>query len=150
MITASCSKNRCSAGLGGKYVLPSFQGLLELPISKFLRFLTVGLLNTGFGYGLFAILSLLGMPYPVAIGLATVAGIAFNFQTTGRLVFDGAPRSRLMRFVAVYVLIYGLNVGGVALLLAAGLNLYAANAIVLLPLALIAYKMQQKFVFAMP
>jgi putative flippase GtrA len=121
-----------------------------LSAPKFLRFLFVGLLNTGFGYGLFALLSLLDMPYPVAIGLATVAGIAFNFQTTGRLVFDGVPRSRLLRFIAVYAVIYGLNVGGVALLLAAGLNLYAANAMVLLPLALIAYFMQQKFVFTTP
>ncbi len=88
------------------------------------------------------------MPYPAAIGLATVAGVAFNFQTTGRLVFDGAPHNRLARFAAVYVVIYGLNVGGVALLLAAGINLYIANAMVLGPLAWIAYMMQKKFVFA--
>jgi putative flippase GtrA len=117
---------------------------------QFLRFLMVGLLNTAFGYGFFATLTWLGLSYPVAIALATLAGIAFNFQTTGRLVFDGAPLSKMGRFAAVYGVIYAVNVGGVALLLALGLNVYLANALLILPLALLAYVLQQKFVFAAP
>ena len=117
---------------------------------QFLRFLLVGLLNTVFGYSLFAFLTWLGLTYPVAIGLATLGGVAFNFQSTGRLVFSGAPWSRMGRFTGVYAVIYGLNVAGVALLLEAGLNVYAANALVILPLALVAYVLQQKFVFTAP
>ena len=88
--------------------------------------------------------------YPLAIGMATLGGIAFNFQSTGRLVFGGAPWSRIGRFAGVYAVIYALNVGAVALLLRTGLNVYAANALVILPLALIAYLLQQKFVFTAP
>lgn len=117
---------------------------------QFLRFLLVGLLNTVVGYGLFAFFTWLGLVYPLAIGMATLAGIAFNFQSTGRLVFRGAPWSRMGRFAGVYAVIYGLNVAAVALLLGAGLNVYAANALVILPLALIAYLLQQKFVFTAP
>ena len=117
---------------------------------KFLRFLLVGLLNTAFGYGLFAVMTWLGLYYPVAIGLATLGGIAFNFQSTGRLVFSGAPWSRLYRFVCVYTFIYGVNIGAVTLLLARGISIYAANALTIFPLALLAYMLQRKFVFTEP
>ncbi|MGJ7571735.1 GtrA family protein [Variovorax sp. RB2P76] len=114
---------------------------------QLLRFLLVGALNTAVGYCLFALFTWMGLPYPAAIALATLLGIAFNFQSTGRLVFGGAPPSRLLRFVAVYVVIYGLNVGGVAMLLRTGANIYLANGLVILPLALVAFVLQRRFVF---
>lgn len=117
---------------------------------QLLRFLIVGGINTVFGYSVFSVLIWLGMRYPLAIGLATIAGVSFNFQSVGRLVFGGAPRSRFWRFVGVYCLIYLLNLGGVRLLLAFGTNVYAANAIVLLPLSLIAFLLNRRFVFARP
>jgi putative flippase GtrA len=115
--------------------------------SQLFRFLLVGGLNTVVGYGLFAGFTWAGLPYPAAIALATVLGVAFNFQSTGRLVFGGAPLSQLGRFAAVYVVVYLLNVGSVALLLRAGLNVYLANALVILPLALVAFVLQRRFVF---
>ncbi|MES2945722.1 MAG: GtrA family protein [Pseudomonadota bacterium] len=116
-----------------------------------MRFLLVGVMNTAFGYGLFALLTWLGLAYPVAIGLASLGGIAFNFQSIGRLVFKkGAPLSRMGRFAAVYAVVYGVNIGGVAAFLHFGLNVYLANALMILPLALLAYLLQQKFVFTAP
>jgi len=115
--------------------------------AQLLRFLLVGGLNTVVGYGLFAGFTWAGLPYPLAIGLATVLGVLFNFQSVGRLVFGGAPMAQLGRFVAVYVFIYLLNVGSVALLLRSGLNVYVANAMVILPMALIAFVLQRRFVF---
>ncbi len=117
---------------------------------RFLRFLLVGAVNTAFGYSVFALLVWCGLPYPAAIGLATVAGVAFNFQSTGRLVFGGAPPSRLARFVGVYLVVYLLNVLAVAGLLRLGLDVYAANAVAVLPLAMIAYILQRTFVFPTP
>lgn len=117
---------------------------------QFLRFLLVGLLNTAFGYGLFAFLTWLGLSYPLAIGLATLGGIIFNFQSMGRLVFNGTPWSRMGLFAAAYIVLYGLNVGGIALLLTFGLNVYAANAVLIAPLAVTAYLLQRKMVFTTP
>ena len=129
----------------------SLSGFIVLlkPTPQFLRFLLVGVMNTAFGYGLFALLTWLGLAYPMAIGLATLGGIAFNFQSIGRLVFNkGAPLSRMSRFVAVYAAVYAVNIGGVAVLLRVGLtNVYLANALMILPLAMLAYLLQQKFVF---
>lgn len=114
---------------------------------KLIRFLLVGVLNTVVGYGLFAGLVWAGLPYPLAIGLATVLGVLFNFQSVGRLVFGGAPLTQLGRFVGVYVVIYLLNVGSVALLLRTGLSVYVANALVILPMAMVAFVLQRRFVF---
>lgn len=121
-----------------------------MPREQFWRFLLVGAINTAFGYSVFALLYWLGLPYPVAIGLATVVGIAFNFQSSGRLVFGHAPLSRLPRFVVVYSIVYLLNLAMVAAMLRLGLNVYAANAIAILPLAVIAYMLQRIFVFNAP
>lgn len=115
---------------------------------RFARFLLVGGFNTLFGYSLFALLVWLNFPYPIAIGLATIGGVALNFQTTGRLVFGGAPLARSGRFIAVYAVIYILNVAGVAALLSLGLGIYMANALVIIPLALLTYFFQRNFVFS--
>ena len=114
---------------------------------QFVRFLLVGGLNTLFGYCLFALLVWFKLPYPVAIGLATIGGVALNFQTTGRLVFGGAPMERVGRFVIVYGVVYVLNVAGVAAMLRLYFSLYIANALVIIPLALVTYVLQLKFVF---
>jgi putative flippase GtrA len=75
----------------------------------FVRFLFVGALNTAFGWGCYAILILLGLPRPPALLLATAVGGLWNYQTTGRIVFAGAPARLLPRFIAVYVGVYLFN-----------------------------------------
>lgn len=119
-------------------------------VYQLIRFLVVGGLNTVFGYSLFAVFTFIGLTYPVAIGLATIGGVLFNFQSIGRLVFDGAPRSRFWRFVGVYCVIYLVNLGGVRLLLSLGANVYVANAITLIPLSLLAFILNRRFVFNLP
>jgi len=117
---------------------------------QLLKFLVVGGINTVFGYALFAAFTWFGMHYPLAIALATVGGVLFNFQSVGRLVFGGAPKSRFWRFVGVYCLIYLINLGGVKLMLSQSVNLYLANGIMLIPLAGIAFILNRRFVFNLP
>lgn len=107
----------------------------------------VGILNTAFGYTLFVLLIWLGLYYPYAVGLGTVLGVLFNFQTTGRLVFGNAKWQSIFRFIGVYFLIYLLNVGGVAILLELGCTAYLAGAILLIPMAGISYLMLHFFVY---
>lgn len=117
---------------------------------RLVRFLLVGLLNTAVGYGLFALFTWSGFNYPIAIALATAGGVLFNFQSIGRLVFDGAHWSKLGRFIAAYAVIYAANVGGIKLLLGTGINVYLANAVLIVPLALFSYFLQRTFVFKAP
>ena len=123
---------------------------MSLALPQFVRFLLVEGLNTVFGCALFALFTWLGMAYPVAIALATVLGVLFNYQTTGRLVFSGPGRGRLWRFFAVYGLIYVLNVVAVAALLRAGVNVYLANALAIPPLVVASFVLQRSFVFREP
>jgi putative flippase GtrA len=117
---------------------------------QLLKFLVVGGINTVFGYALFAVFTWFGMHYPLAIALATIGGVLFNFQSVGRLVFGGAPRSRFRRFVGVYCLIYLVNLGGVRLMLDHGISVYIANGVMLIPLAGLAFILNRRFVFNLP
>lgn len=123
---------------------------MKCPNPQFIRFLVVGVVNTAFGYGLFALFTWLGVTYPLAIALSTVLGVFFNFQTTGRIVFGNANASRLWRFVGVYAAIYLLNLVIVALLLRAGVNIYAANALAIPVLVVTSFTLQRAFVFRAP
>ena len=114
---------------------------------QFIRFLAVGIANSGVGYGLFALLIWCGLSYPVAIALATVAGVAFNFQTTGRLVFGSADKRLMFKFVIVYAVVYVISLGLVTILLRSNLNVYVAYGLSLPIVAVITFFLQRKFVF---
>ena len=50
---------------------------------RFLRFLVAGGVNTGFGYIAYGALVLSGIVPQIAVIGSTMAGICFNFLTTG-------------------------------------------------------------------
>jgi putative flippase GtrA len=111
-----------------------------------LRFVLVGIINTVFGYLVFALLVLAGVWPGSALIVTTVAGVAFNFQTTRRLVFhsDGP----ILRFVTVYSIVLILDWIALRGLRSCGLTDLGAQALLTLPIAAISFVGQQKFVFA--
>jgi putative flippase GtrA len=74
-----------------------------------LRFLIAGGANTAFGFALYAALVLLGMPFALALLVATIAGVFFNFVTFGAYTFRQFELRRLPRFLVAYGLIYLFN-----------------------------------------
>ena len=118
---------------------------------EFARFLLVGVLNTGFSYAVYAVLLYAGMVYYAANFGAMVAGVGFSFLTQGRLVFRNRDARLIFRFAAGWVVIYGINIGVIALLLRwTDVNAYAAGALALLPITLISYFVQKFLVFGNP
>lgn len=107
----------------------------------------VGVLNTIFGYCVFALCIFLGLHYSIAIIISTAAGVLFNFHTIGRLVFKSHKNSRIFKFVGVYVVVYFLNLGGQMLLHIATPNRYLEQAILALPLALVGFVLNSRLVF---
>lgn len=80
--------------------------------AKLLRFVGTGVVNTIFGYAVYAALILLGLPYLTALLVATVLGVAFNYFSFGRMVFDGHMNGRVFsKFLLAYSLIYAVNAG---------------------------------------
>src|ERR1700744_6247561 len=117
-------------------------------LPPFLRFLLVGGLNAAFGYGVYWSLLAVGVDYPVAVLVSTVAGVCFNFVTTGRLVFGRIVRARMLpRFVAVYAIVYLVNVASLAALVKTGLGADVAGFAALFPVALLSFLLVQRFVF---
>lgn len=114
---------------------------------KFIKFLFVGVLNTLFGYGIFSLFIFLKLYYPIAALLAMVIGIIFNFKTTGTLVFKNKENSLLPKFFGVYGIGYLVNIGLLAIFDYFKFSMYVAQAIIILPMALLSFCLMKYFVF---
>lgn len=114
---------------------------------QFVIFLLVGGLNTVFGYSIFALFIYIGLHYSVAVLLSTILGVIFNFHTIGRFVFGSDETSRIFKFFLVYGVVYGLNVFGIFVFYQFGVSEYIAGAVLILPVAMVAFLLNKKFVF---
>jgi putative flippase GtrA len=117
------------------------------PSMQFVRFLVVGVLNTGFSYGVYAGLLYLGLGFVVANILATVLGILFSFRSQSRLVFHEQGRGSLWRFAGVWAVIWLINIACIAWLVRMGFSAYGAGAMALVPTVLCSYVLQKFLVF---
>ena len=71
----------------------------------FVRFLAVGLLNTGFGYASYAAFILIGVPLWLAVGGSTILAFCFNFLSYGGMVFNNLSWRLLPRFLGFYAIL---------------------------------------------
>lgn len=115
--------------------------------SKLVTFVLVGLLNTVFGYSIFALLIFLGLHYAVAVIIATCLGIVFNFKTIGALVFGSRNHLLIGRFVIVYAILCLANIMLIKMLLAVGFSAYIGGIGAIFPIAIAGYLLNSKFVF---
>lgn len=121
--------------------------IIKIKNSKFVKFLFVGVINTLFGYTIFTLLIFLKLDYRFALLIATIFGVLFNFKTIGILVFETRSNRLIIRFFAVYLSIYLLNIGSLQITNFLGINVLLAQAILLLPLAIVSYFLNKRFVF---
>jgi putative flippase GtrA len=111
------------------------------------RFIIVGGLNTIVGFSLYAAFIYLNLDYALAVFLATLLGILFNFKTTGKLVFNNAKNSLFYKFVGVYAIGYFFNVGLIKLLQLLTQDLYWSGFFSLIPVALLTFVLNKFLVF---
>ncbi|CNF39979.1 MULTISPECIES: GtrA family protein [Yersinia] len=123
---------------------PRISALLEV---KLVRFLLVGVMNAAFGYGCFAAFLYLGLHYSMALLLATILGVLFNFKSIGALVFGSKKNSLIFRFVAGYIVVYGANVAGIAALTSLGATPYLAGIALIVPMALLSFVINNRYIF---
>lgn len=116
---------------------------------QFIIFLMVGVLNTIFGYSVFALFIFLGMHYGLAVFLATCVGVLFNFKTIGSIVFKSKNSNCIWRFISVYIICYGVNVGviKVILLLFSAANIYVVGAVATFIVAILSFSLNKYWVF---
>lgn len=115
--------------------------------NRFVRFLFVGGLNTLFGLAVFSLFALTELPTWVVLILANIAAIAFNFFTTGGIVFRDMRLNRLPKFLICYgiiFLIYWILIEWLSPII--GGRVWAMSVIVI-PMAVLTYLIQSWFVF---
>ncbi len=117
------------------------------PIPKVVRFIVAGTVNTLFGYIAFAGLTALGWPDFLAVSVAMAVGAVFNFLSYGKLVFASLDPRCLPRFIAAYLCLYACNVMGLRALARLGLEAYGAQSVLVFPLAVLAYFLNDRWVF---
>jgi putative flippase GtrA len=80
---------------------------------KKVRFLFVGVLNTIFGYAVYALFIYLKMHYFLAQLLSSILAIAHSYLWNKYFTFrsPGRSASEIIRFVSVYAVSYLLNMG---------------------------------------
>ena len=121
--------------------------IAQAHVRRFIRFILVGGINTCFSFVIYALLLLLGAHYAFAVLIANIAGIAFNFKTTSRFVFQRNDSRLIFRFIAAYGLSYVLGVFCIRILLSWGVNRFLAGAITAVPMAGISFILLSLFVF---
>lgn len=125
----------------------SFFGLFKRVDRKFMKFLFVGAMNTAFGYFIYALFLTLHASHNIALTIQYILGVLWNFKTTGVLVFKNRDNTRIVRFFLSYVFTYSINLVCLNALVALDVNKYLAQAIMVLPIAVLSFLIFKKFVF---
>jgi putative flippase GtrA len=131
-------KNQIAAG---------FKILKRTLREAFVRFLIVGVMNTIFGYGVFTSCMLLGINYKLSLFISMILGTLFNFKSLGTFVFSSRDNKLIVKFFAVYILIYFVNVGMLRVASSYFENLIIVQAFFVLPVAFLTFIMMSRFVY---
>ncbi len=116
--------------------------------NRFLLFILVGVGNTMFGYGIFALFIFMGMHYVLAVLLSTILGVLFNFKSTGGIVFKSHDNRLIFRFFFVYSIIMIINMILLKLSIKLAFNMYLASFVITIPMAFVSYFLQKNLVFS--
>jgi len=118
--------------------------------SRGVRFLIIGVANTLFGLLVFAMVIWLGGDSWMALLASNIAGIGWNFLTIGGTVFRDLTISHLPKFTLTYTIVYFVNLAGIHMLNAHVVDSrIVAQAVLVLPIALMTYLLLSWYVFSM-
>jgi len=114
-----------------------------------IKFLMVGLINTFFGYTIYAFFIWIGYPALTALFIATVLGVVFNYFSYGQLVFDSKGSLIIgSKFIATYLMVYGFNSAILTVLTKnEGWNAYVAQAACLPPSVVMSWLLMHYWVY---
>jgi putative flippase GtrA len=131
-------------------VVNAIQTISRLAVSnpkEFLRFIVVGGVNTLFGFSIYSMCIYLGVGYFFSSAAALGAGVVFNHRTIGKYVFNSGNRKSFFPFAGCYLIVFSLTVILLELLGVAGANPYVSGFVVSIPMAVLSYFLQRRYVF---
>ena len=115
-------------------------------IERLWRYYLAGIVNTAFGYGLYALFVALGLNMYLAQIVAHLLGMAFNYVTYSRHAFHDSNVSK-SRFVASYAVNYLLGLGALWAISQVVASPYLAGFIAVGIVSLINYFILKHWVF---
>lgn len=116
---------------------------------KKIKFGLTGLLNTVFGYTVYAGLVYSDVSVEISLFLSTVCGVLFNFFTFSKVVFNARfTLISSIKYILVYMILYGINLLLIdAIIAISKLNPYVAQFAALLLIVPISWLLLNYFVF---
>ena len=108
---------------------------------RFVKFLFVGVVNTGFGFAAYAFfLRIVGFNPHLALACSYVIGVLWNFLTHSKVVFGSKGVWKLPLYVINYVVIFTINSFLLEHLIAdVGVSDLWAQAILVFPMAMLTF-----------
>ena len=122
--------------------------ITQIGDSRIARFCAVGLVNTTFSYGIFAILTSISDHHDVNLLISTVLGIIFAYGNSKRFVFKSRRTGRFLHYVAGYALAFVVNLITLNGFIKVGLNALAAQAISMPIVVVVSYVINATIVFS--
>ena len=107
--------------------------------SRFFVFLIVGGINTAVNYGIYAFFIFIGLGHIIAASFAFVLGMLFNYKTHGKIVFGNSDKNSFYLYVVCWISIYCVNIFVLDLLVRIGVDSYLAGALMIPPMAILAF-----------
>jgi putative flippase GtrA len=126
---------------------PPRPNIVRLYESQPLRFVVVGGFNTILCYAIYALLVSAGLRFWVANLIALLFGIGVSFFTQGRIVFGNRNPRLIFRFATIWLCIYLIQTGLIALLMRASVDPRLAGLIVLPATVIVSFLTQKLIVF---
>jgi putative flippase GtrA len=121
-------------------------GVFKKIDEKFFKFLFVGFLNTAFSYFIYVLLIAIGLIANMALFFQYIIGVLWNFKTTGTIVFQNKNNKLIFKFILSYIFTFLVNSVLLAIL-TRHLNAYLAQAILIMPIAMLSFIILKKWVF---
>jgi len=116
--------------------------------SEFIRFLCIGVLNTAVGYLIFSIFYFFTQDKVLALLIAYLFGILFNYKTYGKYVFIASNKKIFINFLFIYLSIFIFNILILELFInELMINTYAAQFIAICVITPILFFLNKKHVF---
>ena len=125
------------------------QTLKKVHSSEIIRYGFVGVINTTFYFGVYALAVFLGFRYQTASLFSITLAIVFSFVTQSTIVFKVVSVASFARYISLWCALYLLNVWLIGQIQKIFLNLYLAGALATFPIALIGYFFMKHYVFSL-
>lgn len=114
---------------------------------QIINFILIGILNTIFGYSLYALFIFIGFNYILSVFFATVLGVLFNFNTISKYVFISTDKKLIFKFSSVYFVVFIVNIALIKVFKLLSLNEYSAGLLAIVPVACLSFMLNKFFVY---